>query len=255
MNNKYLCDDDLVYNTAARIPVCLCLDVSGSMYDCIKELEEGVNKFYDAVRGSEQASLSCEIAVVTFSTGAKCLEDFSTVDRKEPLRLSASGGTDMTEGVELALKLLEDRKQDYKQAGVEYYQPWIVIMSDGEPNNRNSLKVVQERMKEMEAGKKLVVFSTGITPLKYREYYDKLVIEKNFKPEMLEKIKVYNFMGKMIIEELSPVHRAALKTLKQIMMAKKNPTEMEKLLIDLCDADGDFSDRGLIDELVEYAKK
>lgn len=162
MNNKYLGDDDLVYNTAARIPVCLCLDVSGSMYDCIKELEEGVNKFYDAVRGSEQASLSCEIAVVTFSTGAKCLEDFSTVDRKEPLRLSASGGTDMTEGVELALKLLEDRKQDYKQAGVEYYQPWIVIMSDGEPNNRNSLKVVQERMKEMEAGKKLVVFSVGI---------------------------------------------------------------------------------------------
>lgn len=103
-------------------------------------------------------------------------------------------------------------------------------------------------------GKKVVVFSTGITPLKYREYYDKLVIEKNFKPEILEKIKIYNFMGKMILDELSLVHRSALKTLKQIMMAKKEPTEMEKLLIELCDANGDFTDRDSIKELIEYVK-
>ena len=103
-------------------------------------------------------------------------------------------------------------------------------------------------------GKKIVVFSTGITPLKYTEYYDKLVVDKNFKPEMLNKIKIYNFMGKMIIDELSAVHRAALKTLKQIMSAKKNPTEMEKLLVELCDADGDFSDRASIFGLIEYVK-
>ena len=102
--------------------------------------------------------------------------------------------------------------------------------------------------------KKIIVYSTGITPLKYREYYDKYVIEKNFKPEMLEKIKVYNFMGKMIIEELSMPHKAALKTLKQIMSAKKEPTEMERLLIELCDTSGDFCDRAAIKDLIEYAK-
>lgn len=104
-------------------------------------------------------------------------------------------------------------------------------------------------------GKKIVIFSTGITPLKYREYYDKLVIEKNFKPEMLDKIKVFNFMGKMIIDELSLVHKSALKTLKQIMLAKKEPTEMEKLLIELCDANGDFTDRESIKDLIEYVNK
>lgn len=103
-------------------------------------------------------------------------------------------------------------------------------------------------------GKKLVVFSTGITPLKYTEYYDKLVIDKNFKPEMLDKIKIYNFMGKMIIDELSAVHRAALKTLKQIMSAKKNPNEMEKLLIELCETSGDFTDKNAIKDLIDYAK-
>lgn len=102
--------------------------------------------------------------------------------------------------------------------------------------------------------KKLIVYTTGITPLKYREYYDKLVLEKNFTPEMLKQIKVYNFMGKMIIDELSFVHKSALKTLKQLMQGKKNPTEMETLLIELCDASGDFTDRDSIKELLEYAK-
>lgn len=103
--------------------------------------------------------------------------------------------------------------------------------------------------------KKIIVYSTGITPLKYKEYYDKLVIEKNFKPQMLEKIKVFNFMGKMIIDELSMPHRAALRTLKQIMSAKKEPSEMERLLIDLCDTSGDFCDRESIKDLIQYVRK
>lgn len=103
--------------------------------------------------------------------------------------------------------------------------------------------------------KKLIVYSTGITPLNYREYYDKMVIEKNFKPYMLPKIKVFNFMGKMIIDELSLPHKAALVALKKIMSGKENPTEMEKLLIELCDASGDFTDKDSIKDLVEYAKK
>ncbi|MBR4110524.1 MAG: flavodoxin domain-containing protein [Clostridia bacterium] len=118
----------------------------------------------------------------------------------------------------------------------------------------NGVILLTKNMDKLE-GKKLIVYSTGITPLKYSEYYDKLVIEKNFKPEMLEKIKVYNFLGKMILDELTIVHRTALKTLKKIMQGKENPTEMEKLLVELCDANGDFSDREAIKDLVEYAKQ
>ena len=102
--------------------------------------------------------------------------------------------------------------------------------------------------------KKIAIFSTGITPLDCRDYYDKMVIEKNFKNGLPENIRVFNFMGKMIINELSLVHKTALKTLKKIMSNKENPTDMEKVLIDLCDADGDFSDRQNIFELISYMK-
>lgn len=102
--------------------------------------------------------------------------------------------------------------------------------------------------------KNIVVFTTGLTPPDCREYYDKYVLEKNFKPYMIDKIKTFNFMGKMILEELSFPHKAAIKTLKKIMSAKENPTEMEQMLIKLCDESGDFTDRGAIKELLEYVK-
>ena len=117
----------------------------------------------------------------------------------------------------------------------------------------NGVILITKNMDKLE-GKKLIVYSTGITPLKYRDYYDKLVLEKNFKPEIRDKIKVYNFMGKMIVDELTMVHKTAIKTLKKLMKSKENLTEMEKLLIELCDADGDFTDREAIKDLVEYAK-
>jgi len=103
--------------------------------------------------------------------------------------------------------------------------------------------------------KKIIVYTTGLTPPDCKEYYEKMVVDKNFKNGIYSKIKMFNFPGKMVVSELSLVHRTAIKTLKKIMSDKKDPTEMEKMLISLCDADGDFSDKALITELVEYARQ
>lgn len=117
----------------------------------------------------------------------------------------------------------------------------------------NGVSFITKNLDEL-SDKRIVVYSTGITPLDCRDYYDKIVIEKNFKPHMLERIKLYNFLGKMIIDELSIVHRTALKTLKKIMCNKENPTVMEKLLIDLCDSDCDLLDKSQIGDLIKYVK-
>ncbi len=103
--------------------------------------------------------------------------------------------------------------------------------------------------------KKIVVFTTGLTPPDCRAYYDDLVVKKNFKGDTYSKIKMFNYPGKMIVDELSLVHKTAIKALKKLMSDKENPTDMEKLLIDLCDADGDFSDKSLIYDLIEYVKR
>ncbi len=100
--------------------------------------------------------------------------------------------------------------------------------------------------------KKIAVFSTGITPTDCRDYYDRLVVEKNFKNGVPENVKIFNFLGKMILSELSLPHRTAIKALKKLMSGKESPSEMEKLLVELCDADGDFTDKTAIFPLIEY---
>ena len=43
----------------------------------------------------------------------------------------------------------------------------------------NGVILLTKNMDKLE-GKKLIVYTTAITPLKYREYYDEMVIKKNF---------------------------------------------------------------------------
>ena len=117
----------------------------------------------------------------------------------------------------------------------------------------NGVSLITKNIDKL-SDKKVIVYTTGITPLSCREYYDSYVIKKNFKNGVPENVKIYNFLGKMVLNELSLVHRAALKTLKKIMSSKENPSEMEKLLIELCDADGDFTDKAEIKELLAYVK-
>ena len=115
----------------------------------------------------------------------------------------------------------------------------------------NGVTLITKNMDKFK-DKKIAIYTTGITPISCRDYYDTYVVEKNFKEGVPENIKLFNFMGKMVLDELTPVHRAALKTLKKIMSSKKEPSEMEKLLIDLCDADGDFTNIEEIKPLIEY---
>ena len=132
---KYLFDcKNLVSNPSARVPVCLCLDVSGSMDGLpIQELNEGVHQFYQAIKEDETALYAADICVITFGgTEPVCLRDFSGLDQQpEVPTLSAGGMTPMGEAINLGLDLLERRKEQFRSVGVDYFQPWFVLMSDG----------------------------------------------------------------------------------------------------------------------------
>ncbi len=117
----------------------------------------------------------------------------------------------------------------------------------------NGITLITKNMEKL-SGKRIFVFTTAITPLDCREYYEGEVLEKNFKNFPLERIKIYNFLGKMKKEELSFVHRNALKALKKIMSAKENPSDMIKLLIELCDFDDDLTDKNAIYPMINDIK-
>ena len=147
--------DDLVNNPTARVPVCLCLDVSGSMNGApIQNLNEGVRMFYDAIKDDEIAVYAAEISIVTFGgTDAECMADFASLElQPNPPRLEAYGRTPMGEAVNMALDMLERRKQEYRDAGVDYYQPWLVLMTDGWPADRIQGRTVEGNWQDLRGG-------------------------------------------------------------------------------------------------------
>ena len=164
---KYLFDcKNLVSNPSARVPVCLCLDVSGSMDGLpIQELNEGVHQFYQAIKEDETALYAADICVISFGgTEPVCLRDFSGLDQQpEVPTLSAGGMTPMGEAINLGLDLLERRKEQFRSVGVDYFQPWFVLMSDGAPNGAaDQLARAKQRMDSLARDKKLSVFPIGI---------------------------------------------------------------------------------------------
>lgn len=157
--------DDLVDNPTPRVPVSLCIDTSGSMAgEKIRELIEGIALFYEAIDEDEDAHDSAEVSLVAFNSGADLIQDFASIDRLErEISISPSGLTHLGEGVNLALDTLENRKSLYSDTGVLYYQPWLVLMTDGQPNgDKVALARAIERVTGMVANKKLTVFPIGI---------------------------------------------------------------------------------------------
>jgi uncharacterized protein YegL len=126
----------------------------------IAELQKGVETFFTAVNEDEIARTSVESAIVTFGTRVSTLLDFRSIENQEVPRLFASGVTSMGEGVMHALDLLERRKEEYREAGVDYYQPWLVLMTDGYPTD--DITAASERIAELVEGRKLSVFPIAI---------------------------------------------------------------------------------------------
>lgn len=162
MDEQYvLRQEDLVENPTARVPICLVLDVSGSMSGApIDELNKGVQLFFDAIRADEVAQYAAEICIVTFGSSVEKVLDFMSVERQTVPTLDTTGSTAMGAGVTMGLDLLEARKEDYKRAGVDYYQPWMVLMTDGEPTD--DISSAERRINSLVSAKKLTVFPIAI---------------------------------------------------------------------------------------------
>ncbi len=188
---KYINTKDYLNNPSSRVPVCLCLDLSGSMgtieggdyyytgvtkfidgeeYNIVEggtsrldELQEGIDLLFKAIKDDEMAIDAAEIAIVGFDDEARCLLDFNHIENQVIPKLQSRGGTAMGEGVNLALKKLEERKAFYKSKGIQYYQPWLVLMTDGVNNGSNSeLNEAIDQTVRLINNRKLTIFPIGI---------------------------------------------------------------------------------------------
>ena len=125
-------------NTAPRCPVVLLLDTSGSMWgNAINELNAGLKQFIQETANDEAASMSVELEVITFDSYANVVMPFTPISDVEqnPSPLVANGMTAMGAGLALAYKDLQERRKLYSDNGISAYKPWVILMTDGGPND------------------------------------------------------------------------------------------------------------------------
>jgi uncharacterized protein YegL len=151
---------EFVQNPENRCPVILLLDTSGSMIgEAMNALNQGVNLFKENIQADTKASLSVEVALITFGP-VKLVQDFVTIDRFTPPTLVADGVTPMGEAIEYALDLLTTRKAVYQENGIQYYRPWIFMITDGAPTD--PWQDAAARIHQGEADRKFCFFSVAV---------------------------------------------------------------------------------------------
>ena len=156
--------DDLLSSPTTRLPVVVLLDTSGSMDgEPMRELQEALRIFLGEVAANPDAAASADIALVTAGGRVAVHRTFGLAARGGVAPLSASGDTPLAAGLATALDLLEQRKAQYKAAGTPYFQPWLVVITDGKPTDDASIfTAASVRATRLVADKKLTVFAVRV---------------------------------------------------------------------------------------------
>jgi uncharacterized protein YegL len=196
MESNYFEQAEFAENPEPRCPVVLVLDTSGSMNgQPIQELNEALRSFGEALQNDRLASLRVEVAVVAFGGSVRALDlrgdtipgkeiitinpralavrreekkipfdasqAFVTVDQFVPPLLSANGETPLGEAIQRALALVRDRKEIYKQNGLDYFRPWIFVITDGRPTDKG-WEAVADQVKQEEMRKGVIFYAVGV---------------------------------------------------------------------------------------------
>lgn len=152
-------------NPDPRVACALILDTSSSMDGApIRELNDGFDLFCKEIKEDPLAKKRTEVTVITFGGVARVEIPFTEGRDLMPRSFIASGGTPMGAALDLALNELQAQKQAYKQAGLEYYRPWMFVITDGAPTDGHAFESAAVRVKTAEAAKGVTVFSVGVGP-------------------------------------------------------------------------------------------
>ena len=150
MDDKKQAEMELEFaeNPEPRAPTMLVLDVSGSMSGApIAQLNEGLKAFQSAIRGDQLTAMRVEVAIVAFDSNVRVLDTRSetlttAADENDAFVLGAEfnaptlvtgGQTALGTAVLKGLEILRARKAMYKANAVDYFRPFMFVMTDGAP--------------------------------------------------------------------------------------------------------------------------
>ncbi len=175
-------------NPEPRCACLLLLDTSGSMgtieggefqdlgYSCtedgqtfrvasggrtrIGELNGGLQFYKASLTEDPLAAKRVEVSIITFGRRVETVCDFTTVDNFVPPILRPEGDTPMGAAIVAGLDAVERRKQSYRANRINYYRPWVFLLTDG--SSTDDCSIAAERLRRLESQKAIAFFPIGV---------------------------------------------------------------------------------------------
>ncbi len=145
---------------------CCCalvLDVSQSMEgEPIRELNQGLQTFYREIQTDSTTANRLEVSVIEFCDVVKTLIEPSLATNFIMPTLQTKGSTKLVDGVRAGINTVRARKAWYKQTGQPYYRPWILLMSDGEPDSGQDIAGLSREIREGMNKKEFFFLAIGV---------------------------------------------------------------------------------------------
>lgn len=146
-----------------HIPCVLLVDSSSSMRGApIAELNEGLQAFGDALSEDSLALGRAEVCVISFNSNVETIVPFCPASQFQPPKISATGLTSLNGAVNAGLDVLEERKQFYRSQSVNYYRPWLFLLTDGAPTDNELLDHTRDRLRSAISSGKVNYIPMGI---------------------------------------------------------------------------------------------
>ena len=184
-------DTPVKYSTEKHVACVFLLDTSSSMTcnGAIDQLNEGLRIFKEQTLNSmdSRAKACIDVAIVTFDSEVRVVQDFVPVEDMEVPVLEAYGQTVMGAALEKGMDMITRQKNVYNYAGTPYFRPWIFCITDGGPND--NYRDAAERLKWMEENKKVVAYCVGV------DNFRTDIMQQIFDPENIFGLRNCDFTG------------------------------------------------------------
>lgn len=129
----------------------------------IQKLREGLEMFLQEIEEDDSKSQKLEVAIITFNDKVEILQSPALIEDIDTcLLLDAEGNTDLMGAMEVAMDLVEARKSWYRTTNQNYYRPWIVLITDGEPNVGQDMNVLADAIKKEVDAKHFAFIPIGV---------------------------------------------------------------------------------------------
>jgi len=112
----------------------LILDMSGSVSPYVGHIEKGVQALVEGLREDPLSETSIDIGITTFGSNVSMVPPTSITEFAMP-SFRSSGATAMFEALEASFETVEQTKRHYRDNGMSYRRPIVVLMTDGYPTD------------------------------------------------------------------------------------------------------------------------